>query len=322
MRMPDELRMGLDRVIGATEHSALKRASGEISAAYKTGNFAQPPLRSSIHRLAYALVRMPATYAANVHALRQVKVTIPGIAPVTLLDLGAGTGASAWAVSELFPSIEKYTLLERDRGLIELGQTIAGGSSMSLRNGEWSSTDIENVSEFPPADMVMISYSIGELASERRTKLVERAWAAAKQVLVVIEPGTRKGFDTIFRVREQLIRMKIQIAAPCPHMEQCPMAAAGDWCHFAQRIDRSSEHRRIKEGSLGYEDEKFSYVAASRMPTAVPDARVVRHPKIFSGYVRLELCNGPVLQERTVTRSQGQSYKEARHARWGDSWNH
>src|SRR4051795_13297718 len=119
MQMPDQLRSAIEEAVAGLEHSALRRASAEISAAYKTGDFTAPVLRSALHRTAYTLVRMPATYAANVHALRNLESSVPGFAPRTVLDLGSGPGTSAWAAAEVFPSIEKFTLLERDNGLIE-----------------------------------------------------------------------------------------------------------------------------------------------------------------------------------------------------------
>lgn len=321
--MPDQLRVAIEDVVARSDISALKRASAEISAAYKSGDFTRPTLRSAPHRTAYTLVRMPATYAANVHALRNLQSSVPGFAPRTMLDLGSGPGTSAWAAAEVYPGIETYTLFERDPGLVDLGRSLARQSqSPSLREAEWKSFDLANSMTLPKADLVMISYALGELESKDRLKLVERAWVSAQQALVVIEPGTKKGFEIVLGARTQLIGMNAQLAAPCPHMQECPMAAAGDWCHFAQRIERSSEHRRLKDGTLGYEDEKFSYVAASRLVVSSPRARVVRHPGIFSGYVKLELCGCLSLDKRTVTRSQGKSYKEARHARWGDGWDY
>ena len=55
------------------------------------------------------------------------------------------------------------------------------------------------------------------------------------------------------------------VIAPCPHAADCPLAAA-DWCHFAQRIERTKIHRSVKGAELGYEDEKFSYIAVARHP--------------------------------------------------------
>lgn len=98
------------------------------------------------------------------------------------------------------------------------------------------------------------------------------------------------------------------------------MAAAGDWCHFSQRVERTSLHRRLKEGALGYEDEKFSYVVASRQSVIAAGPRIIRHPGKHSGHVQLVLCTPEARMEtRTITRSSKRAYKLARKAEWGDT---
>jgi ribosomal protein RSM22 (predicted rRNA methylase) len=98
------------------------------------------------------------------------------------------------------------------------------------------------------------------------------------------------------------------------------MAAVGDWCHFAARVDRTAEHRRLKDGELGYEDEKFSYLAFSKTPAAHAEARIVRHPQVHGGHIRLTLCTPEGLQSPTVTRSKKEAFRAARKAKWGDGW--
>ena len=98
------------------------------------------------------------------------------------------------------------------------------------------------------------------------------------------------------------------------------MRAAGDWCHFAARVERSSEHRRLKQAGLGYEDEKFSYVVAAKITAQPAAARIVRHPMRYSGYTRLKLCTIDGLEEETITRSQKERYREAKRSEWGSRW--
>jgi ribosomal protein RSM22 (predicted rRNA methylase) len=98
------------------------------------------------------------------------------------------------------------------------------------------------------------------------------------------------------------------------------MRAGGDWCHFAVRVERSVEHRRLKQGELGYEDEKFSYVIASKLPVQAPAARIVRHPMRYSGFTKLKLCTAEGLKEETVTRSQKEKYRAVKRAGWGSGW--
>jgi ribosomal protein RSM22 (predicted rRNA methylase) len=138
--------------------------------------------------------------------------------------------------------------------------------------------------------------------------------------LVVIEPGTVRGFHFIHEARSALIAAGAHLLAPCPHGKECPMAASGDWCHFAARVERTSLHRQLKGGALGYEDEKFSYVVASRDPISAAPARIVRHPQKHSGHVQLTLCTPEGLTTPTIGKSQKEKYKFARHAHWGDAW--
>jgi len=99
------------------------------------------------------------------------------------------------------------------------------------------------------------------------------------------------------------------------------MAAAGDWCHFSQRVERTSQHRQLKGGTLGYEDEKFSYIIAGKIDVASVGSRIVRHPGKHSGHVKLSLCTPQgQIENRTVARSSKSEYRAARKAEWGDTW--
>ena len=92
-----------------------------------------------------------------------------------------------------------------------------------------------------------------------------------------------------------------------------------DWCHFAARVERSSLHRRIKEAELGYEDEKFSYVALSRQPVALAAARIIRRPAQQPGVIQLELCTPEGLQSMQVRKRDREAFRAARKAVWGGS---
>jgi ribosomal protein RSM22 (predicted rRNA methylase) len=139
-------------------------------------------------------------------------------------------------------------------------------------------------------------------------------------LLVIVEPGTPRGFEAVAASRARLIAGGAQVVAPCPHHDACPLAEAGDWCHFAERVERTAEHRRLKGGARGHEDEKFSYVAAGRAPGEWPRARIVRHPLFRPGHVRLTLCTAEGLKSESIGKSQKERYRAARHAAWGDPW--
>jgi ribosomal protein RSM22 (predicted rRNA methylase) len=95
--------------------------------------------------------------------------------------------------------------------------------------------------------------------------------------------------------------------------------AGADWCHFAARVERSSLHRRVKGGALGYEDEKYSYVALARQAVELPAARIIRHPQHQPGLVVLEICTAQGLRQRPVVKHDRERFRAARQAAWGDA---
>jgi ribosomal protein RSM22 (predicted rRNA methylase) len=320
MQLPSALRQAIEREHSCFDAGRLARATRELSDQYSRGDFRQPPLASAEHRMAYVEARLPATYAANLHAMSEVAKGIPDFAPRTFLDLGAGPGTAMWAAAEIFSSLCSFTLLEHDRGIADLGERLAASSPFpAMQQAAWVREDV-NAFRLPAHDIVVISYLLGELGPAGTSKLVARAWEATRQLLLVIEPGTPRNFQTVLGARESLIAAGGKVAAPCPHHESCPLAAKGDWCHFAARVERSAAHRRLKGGTLSYEDEKFSYLAVSRVEAAWPSARIVRHPLFRPGHVQLSLCTAGGIQSVTVGKSQKERYRGARQARWGDAW--
>ncbi len=138
---------------------------------------------------------------------------------------------------------------------------------------------------------------------------------------MIVEPGTPDGYARIIEARDRLIAAGLRIAAPCPHSAACPIEPGADWCHFSARVSRSSLHRQVKGGSLSHEDEKFSYVVATRFPAAPAPARITRRPQIRKGQVLLELCTREEgLARTTVTKRHGEQYRAARNVAWGDPW--
>jgi ribosomal protein RSM22 (predicted rRNA methylase) len=252
--------------------------------------------------------------------LEESKLRLPQANVSSLLDLGAGPGTGPWAAVELFPQIEKITLIERDAEFIRLGRMLAAHSpNAALAAARWQQADLIDVAELPDHDLVLLSYSLGELRASQL--LLRKAWAAARVALVVVEPGTPRGFQTILDARQHVVAAGAHLAAPCPHERECPLAGnRKDWCHFAVRLERSSLHRRAKSAAMGYEDEKFSYVVAARNKVNRAAARILRHPMKHKGHIQLQLCTPEGLKQETVTRGAGDAFRRARHSEWGEEW--
>ena len=259
----------------------------------------------SLSPIAYLVTRMPATYAATYSALRELPPGLPKIE--TVLDIGAGTGAASLAVRELFPEA-KISMVERDPALLKEARAL-------LPAAEAIAADAARLERFPQRDLVIAAYSAAEIGAAA----IPRMWQAARIALVIVEPGTPKGFEFIRGIRADLIAAGGHIAAPCPGAMACPMAG-GDWCHFAARLERSSLHRRLKGGDLGYEDEKFSYVAFTREALIPAAARIVRHPQHHPGWIELKMCTECGLEIARVGKRDREAFRQARHAAWGASW--
>jgi ribosomal protein RSM22 (predicted rRNA methylase) len=295
----------------------LQRAVEALSRRYRDGAAGGAVGRlTDAERLAYAVVRLPAT-AAALDAVFDALARHTRVEPQTITDLGAGPGTVLWPAVSRWPAIRRVTLLDRDPELLRLGVRLWNrpAPEVQLRTGDLATVDA------PAADIVVLSYAVGELTEPRAVQTIDRALALATGALVVVEPGTPAGFARLRTVRDRLRTVGAIIAAPCPHQDACPMAGA-DWCHFAVRLDRSRAHRQSKHAVLGWEDEKFAYVVAVRDPAllrARAGARVIRRPRKETGHVRLTLCAADGLTDAVVTR-RAPDYRAARGAAWGDPW--
>ncbi|MFG3256182.1 small ribosomal subunit Rsm22 family protein [Streptomyces sp. NPDC048172] len=271
--------------------------------------------------MAYAAYRMPATHAAAGMALDALAERAPSWAPDSHLDIGGGTGAATWAVAGTWGGVAS-TVVDWAGPALDLGRELAEGAGIDARWVPGSLRGRGRNTTLPRADLVTVSYVLGELAPDDRRAAVDAAAAAATGAVVLVEPGTPDGYLRIREARDALIGAGLRVLAPCPHSGTCPIVVGEDWCHFAVRVARSSLHRRVKGGELGHEDEKFSYVAAVRDGvTGTPaDARVVRRPQTRKGQVLLDLCDGAGLERTTVTKRHGDAYRAARKAEWGDAW--
>lgn len=321
MNLPEELQQAIDAEIAPFPQSALARASAELTRRYKSPGQSKG-IKDETLRAAYLAVRLPATFAAVSRVLAEIRRLNPHTEISSLLDLGSGPGTALWAAAEAFPDIATATLMDSDSAWIRIGQRIAAQSSRRvIRQAEWVPRDLSSVPNLSSHDLVLISYVLGELESPSREAVFGRALQSARKYLVIVEPGTVRGFEIIHGLRSALIAAGIGILAPCPHRETCPLFAAGDWCHFSERVERTASHRQIKRGELGYEDEKFSYIVVDKQRAAATGGgRVVRHPMKRSGHVQLKLCTARGIEQVTVGKSQKAEYKLARHTEWGDVW--
>ena len=317
MHLPEELSDAIARQIETIPPSELARSAADLSATYRHVQRSFPRL-DPLHRAAYLVTRLPATYAVILRVFQEIKARVPDIGVETMLDLGAGPGTAMWAAAQMFPDLRRVVLVERDEAWITLGKKLAAETRVdAIRSADWQQGSAAG--PLPSGiDVVTMSYVVSELSAADKIASVRAAWERTGSFLLIAEPGTPAGFENIREIRRKLIATGAHVVAPCPHTNECPMAG-GNWCHFAERLPRSAAHRVAKSAELGYEDEKYSYVVFSRTPVQLPDARIVRHPRKHSGHVEVELCTPEGLKRETISRKHRDRYRDARKAEWGDA---
>mgnify|MGYP000026378682 CR=1 FL=1 len=246
-----------------------------------------------------------------------------GFAPRNLLDVGAGTGAAAWAAAAVWPTLSAATLLDREPAMVALGRRLAATAGEALpAEVTWQVGSPST--PLPPRDLVVAAYLLGELPDADRAATIARLWAATTTALVLVEPGSRAGFERILAARSSLIEAGAAIAAPCPGTVPCPVRSGPAWCHFLARLDRSPLHRRAKGAALSWEDEPYAYVVAVR-PEAGPAVRLAPSPRVVlgrprrrPGVVALRVCRDGRVDRIVRSRRDRAAYRAAGDLAWGD----
>ncbi|HEV7876470.1 small ribosomal subunit Rsm22 family protein [Bradyrhizobium sp.] len=315
--LPFDLKAAIEtKLHGLPRSDAAERSAG-ISVTYRSGG-SSAAIRTEADALAYALARMPATYAAVIASLNALCQVRPDFAPNSLLDIGAGPGTATWAAAETFPSLADFTAIDANAALRTLALDLFG-KSPRLSDIRYTRGDARaTLANSEAADLVIASYLVGEMDDAERAALAERMWAKTRDTLLIVEPGTPAGYARIITLRAQMIALGGHIAAPCPHDGECPLLAP-DWCHFTQRLPRSRAHQQVKGAELPFEDEKFAYVALTRTAIARRPARVLAQPDVGKVEVTAKLCTPEGLVITKVPRRAKADYARARRWRWGDA---
>ena len=206
---------------------------------------------------------------------------MPDFKPKTCLDYGAGLGSAVWAMHTIFG----------DDGTKAMQRCAAVEPNVTMRKlGKYFSEDqfkapilwVDSLAMIPAGekgkfDLIILGFVLQEVPSATQRQLViEALWQRLSDggVIVMVEPGSPKGFRFIHSFREWIIstksREEANVVAPCPHMLECPLARdAQSWCHFSQMTQKYPSKifpRRGREADTI--NEKFSYLAVKKGETA------------------------------------------------------
>ena len=308
MDIPEELKENINKLLKENQIHKILEDAQIVSNRYRNNDGrGKKLLTKESEAVSYAISRMPATYAAVSSVLEQ---TLDNYNEelTSVIDVGAGTGAVVWAVNDVTTS-NAIKCFEREESMINIGKKLM--ENTDLNDVRWEKFDILQDEIQEKADLVITSYMINELPKGDREKAVEKLWNATNKLLIIIEPGTPAGFANILEIRRNLLKAGGHIVAPCCCLHECPIPK-DDWCAFYARVARSSVHRHAKNGALGYEDEKFSYIAFSKVPVNNSGERILRHPQINSGYVNVKVCSANGIEEKTYSKKDKEIYKKVR----------
>lgn len=310
MQLPFDLTKALTGLLEGVPRGELVAAAARMSEGYRQGATSQG-LSTQADVIAYAVARMPATFAACGAVFARMLERMPEFVPQSLLDVGAGTGAASWAAVAIWPGIAA-TMLDRNPALCDLARRLAHAGP--LARAQILAGDIADPK--PKADLVAASYVLAELPEEQAGVLAVDLWQSAKVVLALVEPGTPAGFDRIRAARTALIAAGAHILAPCTHANDCPMKD-GDWCHFSQRLPRSRDHMLLKEAHVPFEDERYSYLVVTHEKSAA-GARILAPPLEEKPGLTFKLCEAKGLRAQFVPVRDKEEYRRVRKLGWGD----
>ena len=320
MTLPRHVTDALETMLHGVSRTDLAQRAAHLSRSYRSGSASPDAIGPFPDALAYAVTRMPATFAAVSVALAYTAEQLPDWHPGSLLDLGAGPGTASFAALDQWPDIRHITMVERNAASRSLARKLAEAAPMpALSDAHIVAGDLTTgTAHFPDADLVIATYVLVELQDADVVPMVQTALRKARQALVLVEPGTPAGFERIRMARTVLIGAGAKPVAPCPHSLACPIVAP-DWCHFSVRLPRSRDHRLTKQAERSFEDEKFSYLAVSRtLIPAIPGPRIISPPHIGKAEVTLRVCDQPGIAERRIPRQDKLNYKAAKKLGWGD----
>lgn len=319
--LPPEVQDVVGRRLEGRSRRDLASRSKALSDAYRASGGSAAAIGDRDDIAVYLTARMPATFAAVAAALREARLAAPDFAPDTILDVGAGPGTASIAALEAWPDVRRVTLVDHHRPMLDVARDIAAASALpALRGAEIVHADaVRSGTALPRADLVLVAYALAELPDAQALALAGVAWDRCDRMLVLVEPGTPAGFARIRAARAALLSRGATVCAPCPHDAACPIVAP-DWCHFAQRVARSRDHRLVKNATVPFEDEKYAYVALARAPAvARPRARVVRPAQVTKVGWASVLCSADGRLAPTSIPRRAPDFRRVRRLDWGDA---
>ena len=239
----------------------------------------------------------------------------------SVVDFGGGPGTFLFALSK-FKTLNKYTNVERSDAFIGIMNVLVEeflASSIPHTHVDSISCNYLKLEsqDIPVNDLCVFSYTLCECDNSlvSLSGLVENS-----NMVLIIEPGIPSGFNNIIQARDKLIEKGFSIIAPCTVSNGfCPLRdSETDWCHFVERVDRSRIQRHLKNGVLGYEYEKYSYLLMSKYPIHLDGKRIISRPNYTKYSVSFDICSEKSSHVVVTKRENNNEFKIVKKSIRGD----
>ncbi len=230
---------------------------------------------------AYGLFYFPQTYMRTQFVFREVlKRGWNPPDPVSILDLGAGTGAASISLThQLRHQLNGIEVTAVDRSaqalntLQQIYQDLAPYPTIKIHCSDFRRWLAQQDRRW---DLIIASFSLNETEHFSTGFIGEIAGALSENgMALILEPALRETSENIERLRDRIsIMSSLHVWAPCPHRQSCPLLAEGRfWCHEVRSWkppdSLASINRRLyREIHI----LRFSFLAfGKQMPPALPD---------------------------------------------------
>lgn len=309
MQIPEFLQEKINKLYFQLKKGELQQTQKTLSQKYqKESGQSKSLIDSKQESVLYAISRMPATYAVIYTLLNQLihQGLIDEIKSV--FDVGSGTGAGYFAISEVFDDVQ-IQLAERDENMIKVFENLAG-DEISVQKIDIIRDKIET-----KADLVMTSYVLSEMKEQDRLDVVQKLLDVSNKYLLIIDTGTPRVYENMMTVKRFVQSQGYHIIAPCIS-QKCGLK--NDYCQFYARVERSSLMRMAKSGELSYEDEKYFYLLISKEDFAIQNSRIIRRPIIKPNNIELLLCSENGVNKNNFTKKDKDLFKKAKKLKIND----
>jgi len=186
-------------------------------------------------------------------------LSLTGLRPRSVLDLGAGPGSVSLALAD--SGATSFTLVDSSASILEQAKKSLAGHAFSRKQRYTVSTlaaDLESPEAIPsgPFDLVAFGHCLNEVGDaedwlRRRLAILERAAAALTPTgkILIMDPATLKASRETLALRDALAARAWSILVPCTFRGPCPALAGGSnhTCHDEASWSVPASVKRLAE---------------------------------------------------------------------------